>query len=120
MDAHSISLLAGAVCAVAALVLLISKVRLNPFVTLMVVSLALGLFSGMPVGSVVRSFESGVGGTLGHIAIVVGLGTMLGKMMAESGAAEQIASTVITRFGSQNIQWSMMLIGLVGGLAGVF
>ena len=120
MDAHSISLLAGAVCAVAALILLISKVRLNPFVTLMVVSLALGLFSGLPFGSVVKSFEAGVGGTLGHIAIVVGLGTMLGKMMAESGAAEQIATTVITRFGPQNIQWSMMLIGLVVGLPAFF
>src|ERR1700712_5050 len=98
MDAHSISLLVGAVCAVAALILLISKVRLNPFVTLMLVSLALGLFSGLPVGSVVKSFEAGVGGTLGHIAIVVGLGTMLGKMMAESGAAGQIANTVFRRF----------------------
>jgi GntP family gluconate:H+ symporter len=120
MDAHSISLLLGAVCAVVTLILLISKVKLNPFVTLMLVSLALGLFSGLSAGSVVKSFEAGVGGTLGHIAVVVGLGTMLGKMMAESGAAEQIATTVIRRFGPQNIQWSMMLIGLVVGLPAFF
>ena len=120
MDAHSLRLLLGAVCAVVLLILLITKARLNPFVTLMLVSLALGLFSGMPAGTIVRSFEAGVGGTLGHIAVVVGLGTMLGKMMAESGAAEQIANTVITRFGPANIQWSMMLIGLIVGLPAFF
>lgn len=120
MEAHSLRLLLGAVCAVAVLIVLIARVRLNPFVTLMLVSLGLGLFSEMPAGAVVQSFEAGVGGTLGHIAVVVGLGTMLGKMMAESGAAEQIATTVITRFGPQNIQWSMMLIGLVVGLPAFF
>lgn len=113
-------LLLGALGAVIALILLITTAKLNPFVTLMLVSLGLGLFSGLPAGAVVRSFEAGVGATLGHIAVVVGLGTMLGKMMAESGAAERIARTVITRFGPQNIQWSMMLIGLIVGLPAFF
>ncbi len=120
MNAHGLRLLLGAACAVVLLILLISRVRLNPFVTLMLVSLGLGLFSGQSAGSVVRSFEAGVGATLGHIAVVVGLGTMLGKMMAESGAAERIATTIITRFGRENIQWSMMLIGLLVGLPAFF
>ena len=64
----------------------------------MVVSLALAAVTGMPLGSVVSSFETGMGNTLGHIAIVVGLGTMLGKMMAESGASDRIAETLIQPF----------------------
>ena len=66
--------------------------------------------------AVVKSFEAGLGRTLGHIAIVVGLGTMLGKMMAESGGADQIALTLIRFFGEKNIHWAMMVIGLVVGL----
>lgn len=120
MDLHSVTLLLLALGSVIALVLLITTAKLNPFVTLMLVSLALGLLSGLPAGAVVKSFETGVGNTLGHIAVVVGLGTMLGKMMAESGAAERIAHTVIARFGPANIQWSMMLIGLIVGLPAFF
>jgi len=55
----------------------------------------------MPLGEIVKSFESGVGGTLGHIALVIGFGTMLGKMMAESGGAERIARTLIKAFGEK-------------------
>ncbi len=120
MDPHSLTLLLLALGSVVALILLITTAKLNPFVTLMLVSLALGLCSGLPAGTVVKSFETGVGNTLGHIAVVVGLGTMLGKMMAESGAAERIATAVIARFGPQNIQWSMMLIGLIVGLPAFF
>jgi GntP family gluconate:H+ symporter len=61
-----------------------------------------------------------VGGTLGHIAIIVALGTMLGKMMAESGAANQIAYTLIRLFGEKRIHWAMVLIGLVVGLPAFF
>ena len=75
----------------------------------------------MPVSTVViHSFETGVGGTLGHIAIVVALGTMLGKMMAESGGADQIAYTLIRLFGEKRIHWAMMVIGLVVGLPAFF
>jgi GntP family gluconate:H+ symporter len=109
-------LLLYALLSVIALVVLIAKFKLNPFVTLVVVSVLLGLFVGMPMGDIVKSFEAGVGGTLGHIALVVGLGTMLGKMMAESGGAERIARTLITWFGEKNVHWAMMVIALVVGM----
>jgi GntP family gluconate:H+ symporter len=86
-------LLVYALIAIIALVVLIARFKMNPFITLMMVSVALALAVGMPATSILKSFETGVGGTLGHIAIVVGLGTMLGKMMAESGGAERIART---------------------------
>src|SRR5512138_4003079 len=95
-------LLVHAAVAIVALVLLIARFKLNPFVTLVVVSLALGVSVGMPMGGIVKAFETGVGNTLGHIALVVALGTMLGKMMAESGGAERIALTLVRLFGEKN------------------
>jgi GntP family gluconate:H+ symporter len=109
-------LLVYALVAVIALIVLIAKFKLNPFITLMVVSVVLALVVGMPIPTIVKSFETGVGGALGHIAIVVGLGTMLGKMMAESGGAERIARTMISTFGEKNVEWAMMCIGFLVGL----
>ncbi|AMM17401.1 MAG: GntP family permease [Pseudomonadota bacterium] len=109
-------LLVYALIAIIALVVLIARFKLNPFITLMVVSVALALAVGMPMTSILKSFETGVGGTLGHIAIVVGLGTMLGKMMAESGGAERIARTLIDLFGPKNVHWAMMCIAFLVGL----
>ena len=109
-------LLLYALLAVVALVVLIARYKLNPFVTLVVISVLLALVVGMPMGDIIKSFEAGVGGTLGHIALVVGLGTMLGKMMAESGGAERIARTLIAFFGEKNVHWAMMTIALVVGM----
>lgn len=109
-------LLVYALIAVIALILLIARFKLNPFITLIVVSLVLGLAVGMPMGGIVKAFETGVGNTLGHIALVVGLGTMLGKMMAESGGAERIARTLIDFFGEKNVHWAMVVIAFIVGL----
>jgi GntP family gluconate:H+ symporter len=116
IDHHSIFLLLSALGAIVMLVAMIVFLKLNPFISLLLASLALAIVTGMPLRSVVSSFEGGVGGTLGHIVIVVALGTMLGKMMAESGGAEQIAQTLIRFFGEKHIPWAMVLIGLVVGL----
>jgi gluconate:H+ symporter, GntP family len=116
IDSHSLFLLVAAISSVIGLILLIVVGKLNPFICLMVVSLALALAAGMPLEKIVGSFETGVGNTLGHIAIVVGLGTMLGKMMAESGASERIAETLIDLLGERRVSWSMMLAGLIVGL----
>ena len=70
----------------------------------------------MPLPTIVHSFEVGVGGTLGHIAIIVALGTMLGKMMAESGGADRIAHTLIQLFGERRVPWAMMVVGVLVGL----
>jgi GntP family gluconate:H+ symporter len=120
IDPHSIFLLVSALIAVVGLILLIAVVRLNPFLALFLVSLALAVSAGMPVSQVIHSFEAGMGGTLGHIAIIVALGTMLGKMMAESGGADQIAHTLIGVFGEKRVHWAMMVIGLVVGLPAFF
>ena len=116
VDSHGLFLLISAAGAVVGLILLVAVGKLNPFLSLIVVSLALALATGMPLSDIVSSFETGTGNTLGHIAIVIGLGTMLGKMMAESGASDRIAQTLIHLFGEKRIAWSMMCAGLVVGL----
>jgi GntP family gluconate:H+ symporter len=109
-------LLLYALGAVIALVLLIARFKLHPFVALIGVSLAMGLAAGMPLGDAVKSFQDGVGGALGFIAVVVGLGTMLGKMMAESGAATRIATTLIDLFGERRVHWAIMFVGFIVGI----
>jgi gluconate:H+ symporter, GntP family len=113
---HGSMLLIYAVIAIAVLILMITRFKVYPFLVLIIVSLLLGLAVGMPAGTIVKSFETGNGNTLGHIAIVVGLGTMLGKMMAESGGAERIAMTLINWFGEKNIHWAMMCVAIIVGL----
>jgi GntP family gluconate:H+ symporter len=116
LDSHGLFLLLSAATSVIGLILLIAVGKLNPFLSLMIVSLALAIVTGMPLEKIVASFETGTGNTLGHIAIVVGLGTMLGKMMAESGASERIAETLIQLLGERHVTWSMMCAGLIVGL----
>ncbi len=110
------TLLLYAFLAVLALIVLIARFKLHPFVALIVVSLALGVAAGMPLGSVVKAFTDGVGAVLGFIAIVVALGTMLGKMMAESGAATRIATTLIALFGEKRVHWAIMLVAFIVGI----
>ncbi|CAG4886032.1 GntP family permease [Paraburkholderia saeva] len=113
---HGSMLLIYALIAIAVLILMITRFKVYPFLVLIIVSLLLGLAVGMPMSTIVKSFETGNGNTLGHIAIVVGLGTMLGKMMAESGGAERIATTLIDKFGEKNIHWAMMVVAIIVGL----
>jgi gluconate:H+ symporter, GntP family len=120
IDPHSTFLLLSTLVAVIALVLLVAVFKLNPFLSLLVASLGLGIAAGMPMVNIIHSFETGVGGTLGHIAIVVALGTMLGKMMAESGASDTIAHTLIRWFGEKRVPLAMMVSGLVVGLPAFF
>src|SRR2546430_6029117 len=109
-------LLFYALGAVVALIVLIARFKLHPFVVLIAVSLGMGTAAGMPLGGVVRAFQDGVGGVLGFIAIVVALGTMLGKMMAESGGATRIATTLITLFGERRVHWAIMFVAFIVGI----
>lgn len=109
-------LLIYAALSILALIVLIARFRLNPFISVTLVSVGLALLAGMPAPEILPAYEQGVGKTLGHIALIVALGTMLGKMMAESGGAERIARTLIARFGPKNVHWAMMLIAFCIGL----
>ncbi|MDO7906746.1 GntP family permease [Paenibacillus sp. JX-17] len=113
---HNASLLVWALVAIVVLIVLIAKFKWNPFVVLLIASMFLGLVNGMKGTDVIASVTGGLGKTLGSIAIVIGLGTMLGKMMAESGGAEQIATTLINRFGERRVHWAMMVVAFIVGI----
>src|SRR6266516_6077100 len=115
MSANTL-LLVYAFLAVVALIVLIAGFKLHPFVVLVAVSLALGAVAGMPLPSVVEAFQDGVGGVLGFVAIVVALGTRLGKMMAESGGAARIATTLIALFGERRVHWAIMVVAFLVGI----
>ncbi|RFU64033.1 GntP family permease [Bacillus sp. V59.32b] len=109
--------------AIVVLLLLITVAKLNPFVALIITAIGVGLATGMPlvssnpeVPSIIDSIKAGMGNTLGFLAIVLALGTMLGKMMAESGGAERIAQTLIKRFGEKNVHWAMMVVAFIVGI----
>ena len=101
---------------VGGLIFLIARLKLNPFIALLVTSLALGAAAGLPLDKLLSIYEAGVGNALGHIALVVGLGTMMGKLMAESGGAERIAQTMIRWFGPAKVHWAMMTAAFIVGL----
>ncbi|MEU6594288.1 gluconate:H+ symporter [Streptomyces sp. NPDC046881] len=118
-------LLTVAALGIALLLFLIIKARLQPFVALLAVSVAVGLLAGLSVtelfGTVQRSdavstIESGMGGILGHVAIIIGLGTMLGAILEVSGGAEVLASRLLALFGERRAPLAMGLTGLVFGI----
>ncbi|WP_086736913.1 GntP family permease, partial [Streptomyces glaucescens] len=118
-------LLTVAALGIALLLLLIIKARLQPFVALLAVSIAVGLMAGLSVtelfGTVQRSdavstIESGMGGILGHVAIIIGLGTMLGAILEVSGGAEVLASRLLNLFGEKRAPLAMGLTGLIFGI----
>ncbi|XWW47823.1 gluconate transporter [Fibrella sp. USSR17] len=98
------------------LVLLISYVRLHAFLAFLLVSLGVGLALGMSPVKLVDSIQKGIGGTLGSILGIIALGAMLGKLVAQSGAAQRIAASMIRLSGTGRIRWAFMLTGFVVGL----
>ena len=102
--------------AVAILILLIVRVRMHAFPALMIVSLGLGLAAGLPPLAVARAFQDGVGSTLGFVAIVIGLGTFVGAMLAESGGARGVALAATHAIGPRHLPWAVALVGFTVGL----
>ncbi|RZK63215.1 MAG: gluconate transporter [Hymenobacter sp.] len=102
--------------AVLALILLISWGKVNAFLAFLLVTLPAGLALGLGPAQVLAAVQKGLGDTLGSVAVVVVLGAMLGKLVAESGAAQQIAAAMLGRTGLKNVQWTMMATGFVIGI----
>lgn len=100
-----------------ALLILITGLKLNTFVSLMIVSFGVALVLGIPLDKIVSSIEGGLGGTLGHIALIFGLGAMLGKLIADAGGAHRIAMTLIDKFGEKRIQWAVVVASFIVGIA---
>ncbi len=110
----SILLLIGSI---AFLLLLIAVVRLNAFVALTLTALLVGLLRGMPFPKLVESVQKGIGSTMGNLVLIIGFGVMLGSILAESGAAQQISSSLIRIFGAKRAKWALVITSFTVGLA---
>jgi Gnt-I system high-affinity gluconate transporter len=102
--------------AVLALIALISWGKVNAFLAFLLVTLPTGLALGLPPARLLAAVQQGLGDTLASVALVVVLGAMLGKLVAESGAARQIAGVMVGAFGPTNVQWTMLGAGFVIGI----
>lgn len=98
------------------LFVLIAVFKLNAFISFIIVSLLVGIAEGMELESVIKSIETGIGNTLGFLVMILGLGAMLGKLVADSGAAQQITSKLVDNFGVKYIQWAVVLAGFIVGI----
>lgn len=98
------------------LILLISWGKINPFLAFLVVSILAGLLLGIPVNKIATSVEKGIGDTLSSLLTIIVLGAMLGKLVAESGAAQKIASVLMRSFGTKNIQLALVITGFIVGI----
>ena len=102
--------------AIALIVFLIMRVKLSAFVALTISGLTLGILAGMPLEKIAGSFQAGMGSTLGFLATVLGLGTILGRMLEVSGGAQRLAKTLIKAFGERNAHWAMMFVAFICGI----
>ncbi len=114
--ASNTALLLYTAIAVAGLIFLIVRLKVSAFIALIIASIFIGLAAGMKPAAVMKAFQDGVAGVLGSIAVIIGLGTILGKMLAESGGGEAIATRLISLFGTRLLPWTFMAVGLVVGL----
>ncbi len=109
-------LLACAAATVICLILLIAQLRLHPALALVVAALGLGIAARMPLSQVPVSFANGVGGLMGHIAIILGLGAILGRLLASSGGAAALGKALVEGCGEKGMPWALLGLGLLVGL----
>lgn len=96
------------------LILILKKV--SPMLALLIVAVATGLMLGLPVEKVMNSVSKGIGSTMGDMVMVLALGAMVGKLAEDSGAAKKIVFVLVRVFGIQNIQWAVLLTGILVGI----
>ena len=103
----TLSLAALVVVAVLVLLGLVLVARVHAFVALLLTSLVVAIAGGIPLTDIAGIIEEGMGSTLGYIAVVIGLGAMVGELLRVSGGAEQIADTLLNRFGDDRAPWAL-------------
>ncbi|MFM9445638.1 SLC13 family permease [Streptomyces acidiscabies] len=110
------ALLGIAAAGVGLLLLLILWGKVQPFVALVVVSVGVALVAGVPAADLVKTIEEGMGATLGHIATIIALGAMVGRIIELSGGAHAFAHSLIDRFGSRRTPFALTVAGFVLGI----
>ena len=112
---NEVLILIGVVSVIALLTLMI-KGKVHPFIALGLVSIAVSLSAGIPMGKVIPTLISGMGGTLGSVALIVGLGAMLGKVIEKSNGADVLASWLLDKFGAKRAPFALAMTGFIFGI----
>lgn len=99
------------------LLVLISGVKLNAFISLIIASLFVGITKGMLFPDIINSLQQGIGSTLGSLILIIALGVILGNLLSDSGAAQRISSVMTQFFGTKHIKWAMVLTGFAVGIS---
>jgi gluconate:H+ symporter, GntP family len=115
-NGHDTRLIVAAVIGVAVIVVLITQLKVHPFLALALGSGALGAVAGMSLENMITSFSKGVGDVVASVGVLIALGAMLGKLLAESGGADQIVDTILAKSGARLLPWAMTLIAVLIGL----
>jgi GntP family gluconate:H+ symporter len=109
-------LIVAALIGIAAIVVLITQLKVHPFLALMLGSGVLGAVAGMPLDKIISSFSDGLGTTVANVGVLIALGSMLAKLLVDSGGADQIVDTILGRSGVRSLPWAMTLIAVLIGL----
>jgi len=99
------------------LVVLVTWVKLNAFLSFLCVSILAGLLLGIPVDKITASVQKGFGDTIGQLAVIICFGAVLGKLITVSGAAQKIADTMVNTIGKKNVQWALVATGFIVGIS---
>jgi gluconate transporter len=116
MPVNGTSLIILTVASIALLLVLILVVKLHAFLALLLSAMALGLAAGMPPEKVLKSIQFGFGDALGFIAVVVGLGAMIGRFLEHSGGGRALADWLLARFGKEHAAWAILIASFLVGL----
>ncbi|MWA02808.1 gluconate transporter [Actinomadura sp. LD22] len=114
--ASSGRLVPAALAGIALIVVLITWLKVHPFLSLTLGSLLVGAIAGLPMADTVKSFGKGFGDTASGVGALIALGAMFGKLLADSGGADQIVDTIVGRSGRRALPWAMALVGALIGL----
>lgn len=115
-NAGSTQLILAALIGIAVIVVLITQFKLHPFLSLTIGSISVGALAGMKLQDSLASFGNGVGSTVAGVGTLIALGAMFGRLLADSGGADQIVDTIIRRATARTLPWAMALVGALIGL----
>ncbi|WP_157874097.1 gluconate:H+ symporter [Psychromicrobium lacuslunae] len=115
-NSHDTWLVVLAALCIGLIVLLIAKFKMHPFLALILGAAGVGLGSGIELGKVVTNFETGVGSVLQEVGLLIALGAMLGKLMADSGGANKVVDTLLAKVSGAMVPWTMALVAVIIGL----
>lgn len=108
-----VNLLLAVIVGISVLLFLILKLRIHAFVSLLIGSIVVGLIAGLDAKQIIATIQTGMGGTLGFVATVVGLGAMFGGILEASGGAKTIADFMVSKFGLKNAPSAMAVSGFL-------